>query len=177
ASVPVVVVSAMSGVTDALLNSTVIANEARCDDAVISLKSTFERHIATATRILSRDSANAYAKQVNTAENQILYFLKLIASQLAQFQAVQDEVLAFGETLSSLLLANILNERGVVAIQVDARECIITDDNHGAASPIMNETFSCTQSKVLPLLETGAVPVIGGFIGSNLKGQTTTLAR
>ena len=176
-SVPVVVVSAMSGVTDSLLNSTVIASQARCDDAIASLNKTFERHIVTAREILSRDAANTYAKYVNRAEDQIAYFLKLIDSQLAQFQAVQDAVLSFGETLSSLLLASLLNERGVPAIQLDARECIITDDNHGAASPLMNETSEATRSRFLSRVETGMVPVMGGFIGSNLKGQTTTLGR
>ena len=176
-SVPVVVVSAMSGVTDSLLNSTVIASEARCDDAIASLNKTFERHLGTAREVLSHDAANAYAKYVNSAEDQVAYFLKLIDSQLAQFQAVQDAVLAFGETLSSLLLASLLNERGVPAIQLDARECIITDDNHGAASPLMHETREATRSRFLSNVETGMVPVIGGFIGSNLKGQTTTLGR
>jgi aspartate kinase len=176
-SVPVVVVSAMSGVTDALLKSTVISSEAKCDDAISSLKSTFERHIATAKEVLSHDAANVYASYVDSAENQIAYFLKLIDSQLAQFQAVQDAVLAFGETLSSLLLANVLNERGVPAVQLDARTCVITDDNYGAASPLMTETFEATQSKIPAILETDMVPVIGGFIGSNLKGQTTTLGR
>jgi Aspartokinases len=175
--VPVVVVSAMSGVTDALLNSTVVAGKASSDDAIASLKSTFERHIATANELLSHDAANAYAKHVNSAENQIAYFLKLIDSQLAQVQAVQDAVLAFGETLSSLLLANVLNHRGVNAIQLDARECIITDDEYGAASPLVSATFEATQSRVLPFLDARAVPVMGGFIGSNLKGQTTTLGR
>lgn len=175
--VPVVVVSAMSGVTDALLNSTVVAGKASSDDVIASLKSTFERHIATAKELLSHDAANAYAKHVNSAENQIAYFLKLIDSQLAQVQAVQDAVLAFGETLSSLLLANVLNQRGVNAIQLDARECIITDDEYGAASPLVSATFEATQSRVLPFLDARAVPVMGGFIGSNLKGQTTTLGR
>src|SRR6185295_17208506 len=176
-SVPVVVVSAMSGVTDTLLNSTAIASEARCDDAIASLNHTFERHIATAEQILSHDAASAYAKYVNSAKDQVAYFLKLIDSQLAQFQAVQDAVLAFGETLSSLLLANLLNERGVPAIQLDARECIITDDNYGAASPLRSQTAEATRSRVLSILGTGTVPVLGGFIGSNLKGQTTTLGR
>ena len=134
ASVPVVVVSAMSRVTDSLLNSTVIASEARYDDAIASLENTFDRHIATAKEILSHDAANAYAKYVNDAEDQIAYFLKLIDSQLAQFLAVQDAVLAFGETLSSLLLASLLSERGVPAIQLDARACILTDDNYGVSA-------------------------------------------
>jgi aspartate kinase len=167
-SVPVVVVSAMSGVTDTLLNSTAIASEARCDAAIASLNKTFERHIATAEQILSHDAASAYAKYASGAQDQIAYFLKLIDSQLAQFQAVQDATLAFGETLSSLLLANLLSERGVPAIQLDARECVITDDNFGAASPLMSETAEATRSRVLSILETGTVPVLGGFIDSNL---------
>jgi len=177
ASVPVVVVSAMSRVTDSLLNSTVIASEARYDDAIASLENTFDRHITTAKEILSHDAANAYANYVNDAEDQIAYFLKLIDSQLAQFLAVQDAVLAFGETLSSLLLASLLSERGVPAIQLDARACILTDDNYGAASPLMTETSDAARSRILSILEAGTVPVIGGFIGSNLKGQTTTLGR
>jgi aspartate kinase len=176
-SAPVVVVSAMSGVTDALLNSTIAASEAKGDDAIASLKSTFERHVATAKELLSHDAAEIYSKYVEGAENQIAYLLKLIDSQLAQVQAVQDAVLAFGETLSSLLLANVLNQRGVDAIQLDARECIITDDEYGAASPIMTATVEGTQSRLLPFLHAGTVPVMGGFIGSNLKGQTTTLGR
>jgi aspartate kinase len=174
---PVVVVSAMSGVTDALLASTAIASEARVDDAIASLRSTFQRHIETSKQLLSVDTAQRYAAHVDSAENQIEYFLKLINSQLAQFQAVQDAVLAFGETLSSLLLANVLQERGIDAIQVDARTCIITDDEYGSAAPLMGETFSTTQSTILPVVEREAIPVLGGFISSNKRGQTTTLGR
>src|ERR1043166_1348703 len=79
-SVPIVVVSAMSGVTDALLTSTVIASEARGDDAIVSLKNTFERHIATANEILSPEAASVYAKHVDRAEDKIAYFLRLIDS-------------------------------------------------------------------------------------------------
>lgn len=176
-SAPVVVVSAMSGVTDALFASTVIASEGRGDDALASLENTFRRHRDTASELLSNQAAAVYANHVNQSEKRIAYFLKLITSQLAQFRAVQDAVLAFGETLSSLLLAGVLQERGVAATQIDARECIVTDEDHGAAAPIMSETSSATQLKLLPLLETEFVPVLGGFIGANKKGQTTTLGR
>ena len=71
-----------------------------------------------------------------------------------QLRAIHDSVLAFGEALSSLLLADVLNERGVMAIAVDARECIITDDEFGCAAPLMEETFAATQSVLLPFLET-----------------------
>lgn len=174
---PVVVVSAMSGVTDALLASTVIASETRGDEAIASLGGTFRRHIETAAKLLSLDAAAAYRTYVDNAENQVAYFLKLINSQLAQFQAVRDAVLAFGEILSSLLLANVLKELGVKAIQIDARECITTDDEHGSASPLLDETIAATRASLLPCLKTETVPVLGGFIASNKKRQTTTLGR
>ena len=175
--VPVVIVSAMSGVTDALLASTLLACDGRGEDAIASLESTFHRHKETASQLLSRPAADTFSKRVDQAETQIGDFLKLLSSQLAQVRAVQDAVLAFGETLSSLLLADLIAERGLSSVQIDARECIVTDDEYGCAAPLMNETLSVTQAKLLPLLEANVVPVLGGFIGANLKGQTTTLGR
>jgi aspartate kinase len=174
---PVVVVSAMSGVTDALLTSTVIASEGKGDEALASLENVFRRHIDTAAELLSPPAVIVYSKRVDDAESRIAYFLKLITTQLAHFQAVQDAVLAFGETLSSLLLANVLIERCTSALPIDARECIITDDEHGCAAPLMTDTFAATRSKLTPLIEAGTIAVLGGFIGSNKKGQTTTLGR
>jgi aspartate kinase len=176
-SVPVVIVSAMSGVTDALLASTVLAGQGRGEDAIASLENTFQRHQETARALLLKSTADTFSKQVDQAQIQVRYFLELLSSQLAQVRAVQDAVLAFGETLSSMLLANLITERGLSSVQVDARECIVTDDEHGCAAPLMNETISVTQAKLLPLLEAEVVPVLGGFIGANQKGQTTTLGR
>lgn len=175
--VPVVVVSAMSGVTDALIASTNIAREGRADEAVASLDVIFDRHKRTARELLSELGAGAFAKKVDLAARSVSGHLKLIADQPAQFRALQDAVLAIGESLSSLLLAILLGERGVTAMQIDARECIITDDQHGCATPIMDQTFTATQETLLPFLAAESVPVLGGFIGSNQKGLTTTLGR
>jgi aspartate kinase len=174
---PVVVVSAMSGVTDALLNSAVIASEGRAPEATASLATTFLRHEQTASELLSNSAADSYFKEVEEAEKLVADHLGLIPVHAEQFRALQDAILAFGETLSSLLLAALLNERGLTAQQIDARQCIITNDEHGCAAPLMNETFTATQATLLPFLETGAVPVLGGFIGANKNGQTTTLGR
>ena len=173
--VPVVVVSAMSGVTDALLTSTSIALQSGAVMALNSVDAILVRHTKTATELLSNPSA--YVSHIDEAKKQISDYLKLITIQPAQLRALQDQVLAFGETLSCLLLAAVLNERGVRAVAIDARNCIITDDEHGCASPLMNETFAATRSIVLPFLETESVAVLGGFIGSNKKSQTTTLGR
>ncbi len=174
---PVVVVSAMSGVTDALLASTKTANEGKVAEAITSLKPTFRRHKETAKALLSDIAALAFAKHVESVELRVSEYLKQIPVQPDEFRALQDSVLAFGEELSSWLLASVLGERGVTAMQIDARECVITDENHGCAAPLLDQTFLASQSTLLPFLQAESVPVLGGFIASNTKGRTTTLGR
>src|SRR6185503_11718642 len=90
---------------------------------------------------------------------------------------VQDAIVSFSEILSSTLMAAVLNERGVEARQVDARRCIITDEEHTCAVPLMAETFAHSQNELRPLLNNGVVPVLGGFIAATTHGATTTLGR
>jgi aspartate kinase len=75
------------------------------------------------------------------------------------------------------LLAEVLNQKGIKARQVDARRCIITDEEFTSAAPLMVETFAQSQRELIPILENGVVPVLGGFIGSTKQGVTTTLGR
>jgi aspartate kinase len=71
----------------------------------------------------------------------------------------------------------VLNQRGIAARQVDSRRCIITNEEYTSAAPLITETFSACQKELRPCLDTGVVPVLGGFIGSSINGATTTLGR
>ena len=173
--VPLVVVSAMSGVTDALLASVSIATTDGAHAALKSLENIFNRHKATAAELLSNPIA--FDRRVDEAQTEIAEYLHLVSNQPGQLKALEDAVVAFGETLSCLLLAEVLIDRGKRAVAIDARNCIITDDEHGCAAPLMDETFAATRALVLPLLEAESVPVLGGFIGSNRNQRTTTLGR
>src|SRR5207344_449941 len=82
----------------------------------------------------------------------------------------------YGEQLSAHLLANVLRENGVAALYADACFCVRTDDNYGSAAPLP-ETAKATRAALVRLLESKKVPVLGGFIGSTIKGVTTTLGR
>ena len=157
---PVVVVSAMSGVTDSLLAAT-------------SLEEVFERHRVVAHELLDSSQAAAFIDQLRDAADQIAALLQSPAGH----KSLQDAIVSFGEILSSTLLAAVLNQKGIKARQVDARRCIITDDEFTNAAPLMAETFAQSQSEVIPVLENGVVPVLGGFIGSTKQGVTTTLGR
>ena len=57
--------------------------------------------------------------------------------------------------------------RGLSALHVDARRCVITDDEHGRATPLKEETERHTRDELEPLIEGGTIPVVGGFIASS----------
>jgi aspartate kinase len=164
ATFPVVIVSAMSGVTDALLAAT-----------LSSVGPIFSRHLATAAELLKGPELQDFAELVKRAEAQVRELLQ--SPGTPDRKTVQDAVVSFGEILSSTLMAAVLNQRGVEARQVDARRCIITDEEHTCAAPLLRETFTRTADELRPLLERGIVPVVGGFIGATLRGVTTTLGR
>ncbi|MFN2406711.1 MAG: lysine-sensitive aspartokinase 3 [Pyrinomonadaceae bacterium] len=172
----VVVVSALSGVTDALLASTSIASEQGLNAAIKSLNETFRRHHHAAQQLLPR-GPDHFGPYLDNAAVRIAKLLQTAAGDPADRRATQDAIVSFGELLSSRLLAEVLNHRGVNAQQVDPRHCIATNDEYTCAAPLMTETFAKTQQSLLPLLEAGVVPVVGGFIGATREGATTTLGR
>ena len=175
---PVVVVSAMSGTTDALLVSAHLAEEGNIDAAVGTLAEVFKRHKSVAAGILANEQArDIAAAHIDKAAEDIARLLRRIGEDLQNRMVLRDALLAYGEMLSSSLLAEVLRERGVMAQQVDARQCIFTNDEHGSASPSMPETYLQTQTALAPLIESGVVPVLGGFIGATSEGVTTTLGR
>jgi aspartate kinase len=174
---PVIVVSAMSGVTDSLLAATGIAGEGDAQNAIASLENVFARHRAVANELLHDPRRAEFLAELNIAHSQLAARLSEVAQVPSAQKALQDSVVSFGEILSSTLLAAVLNERGVDARQVDARRCVITDEDHTCAAPLMGETFSRSEKELRPLLETGVVPVLGGFIGATINGATTTLGR
>jgi aspartate kinase len=174
---PVVVVSAMSGVTDALLASARVATERGVDQAITCLNETFARHRVAAEQLLSHDAADGFLAYLNEAATQIEKSLRAIANEAGDRRDTQDAIVSFGELLSSRLLADDLKTRGMNARQVDPRECIVTNDEYTCAAPLMTETFSRTRNSLLPLIEQQVVPIIGGFIGATKAGTTTTLGR
>jgi aspartate kinase len=88
-----------------------------------------------------------------------------------------DLVVSFGERLSSRIVSAAFDQRGLNGTHVDARTCIITDSNYGRAAPQEPAIEAKLTEHLLPLIEAGKTPVMGGFIGSNMEGITTTLGR
>src|SRR5205085_3291196 len=88
-----------------------------------------------------------------------------------------DAIAAFGEQLSSHLVAAFLKLRGIPAEHVDARDVFVTDDNFMNAEPQFDAIAEAARNVVQPLIQQGSVPVMAGFIGRTSQGVTTTLGR
>jgi aspartate kinase len=89
----------------------------------------------------------------------------------------EDALLAFGEILSSKLVVELFADHELVARWIDPREIVVTDSGFGSAEPDLAETTKRAMSKLKPLLSAGEIPVIGGFVGATPRGDTTTLGR
>jgi aspartate kinase len=174
---PVVVVSAISGFTDALLTSVQHANTESPATALETLEPHFERHSAVATKLLSENSREEFKRLLKSFRLELAELLAALAIHEGSEAVLADSVLSCGERLSSSLMTAVLNECGVSAREADARQCIITNDEHGCAAPLMPATLKATHAILSPMLEADLVPVLGGFLGATRTGETTTLGR
>ncbi|MDQ2922457.1 MAG: hypothetical protein M3R52_12710, partial [Acidobacteriota bacterium] len=177
---PVVVVSAMAGFTDALLGGVHQALNGDAASGASTLEKHFDRHLRVIDALLS-DEASRMRKLVDQSRAEIIELLTAMAVEVGQDQKQRerfsDAVASYGERLSAAMLAAVLVENKVSSTDVDARLCIITDDDYGCAAPLIDETFRRTQAQLQPFLESSCIPVLGGFIGSTVTGETTTLGR
>lgn len=170
---PVVVVSALSKVTDTLLALEAMATAgeaAGLDEGVQALE---RRHdeVAEALNILP---------QVDDALTRQFHELRqFVGRHLGRrfSPADRDQLLAMGELLSSRLVTAALAAARLPAEWFDARLVIRTDDRFGGAIPSMPELRTNARDYLLPLVHGGAIPVTQGFIGRTADGRTTTLGR
>ena len=173
----VVVVSAMAKVTDLLLASAAAAGRGDKVGALAIGARLRHRHIDTATALLE-EKRNTRLQPVLLQEFDALDdLLRGIAAVGELTPRTNDLVVSFGERLSSRMVAEAFDHRGIEGAHVDARSCIITDSTYGKAVPQESVIEARLAAIVLPLIQAGKTPVMGGFIGSNAEGITTTLGR
>jgi aspartate kinase len=174
---PVVVVSALARVTDQLLEAGNAAASGHLGSALATVRSIYVRHEQLADPLVNESAYSALDRELRTEFRALEALLhNLEASRQLDLKS-QDHLLGFGECFSSKLVKEALCQAGVNAAHVDARACIVTDARHGQASPVWDATEQRLQGTVSPLLESGQVPVLGGFIAATCDGVPTTLGR
>ena len=174
---PVVVVSALAKVTDQLMNAGWAAAAGNLDPAREILQVLRQRHETVASSLAKGDERRRLTREFASEFRLRTEILAAIAAEKAFAPCSQDKLLGVGESLSSKLVQSALQSAGVDAVLVDARECIITDAAHARATPLWDETNARLQAVLWPLLESGQVPVMGGFVGATRDGIPTTLGR
>ena len=173
-----VVVSAMGGVTNTLIDAAQAAaagDETPYRDARSQL---LVRHQVVAGQLIEDGVERAGLGRL--FDNRLREFERLCRSITVLGELTQrglDVVSGVGERLSAPLLAAVLRANGVKAQFVDAGELIITDDEFGSANPLMEATPSRCKDRLLPMLQSGVVPVVTGFVGATENGVPTTLGR
>jgi bifunctional aspartokinase / homoserine dehydrogenase 1 len=173
----VVVVSAMSKITDLLLDTLRAAETGHPVEVETNLKRLESRHVETCRALL-----NATACPTAICEIGILVgeFQRIAHGMLMLGERPPrsvDEAIVTGERLSAMMMAAYLNCSGVRAQAVNAAELIVTDNEFGNAEPLLDETREKARNRLLPIIESGAIPIVTGFNGATVDGRPTTLGR
>jgi aspartate kinase len=174
---PVVVVSAMAKVTDQLLSMARAAGAGDRDTAINLCRQLQERHYNTAGELLGTGVFTSFHSDLAAHFESLDELLRGIVAVGELTPRTTDMIAAYGEILSSNVVTAAFAARGLDAVLVDSRQCIVTDGTHTRAAPLFEETNERLQLKVAPLMADGKVAVMGGFIGATKAGTTTTIGR
>src|SRR5437773_1042102 len=174
---PVVVVSAMAKVTDQLLTMARAAGNGDRKNALKLCRALQERHYNTAGELLGTALFTQFHSDLGLDFETLDELLRGIAAVGELTPRTTDYVSGFGEVLSSKIVTAAFSALGIDSALVDSRECIVTDTAHTRAAPLFEETNERLMKAVQPLLDSGKVPVMGGFIGATKAGITTTIGR
>lgn len=174
-----IIVSAMSGTTDMLLQSVQQAMQGDKWGYLSLSQEIRDRHEDTINQLVSAgDLREGVLQNVNDLLDKHLELCDAIKILGEATPRIIDSIVSFGERLSSRLVAAVLAERGLNAHAFDAGEFLITDDNHQDAEPLWDATQRRIQQQLKPKIEQeGIIPIITGFIGSTPRGEITTLGR
>lgn len=175
---PVVVVSALGGATNQLLD---IAHKAAAGELLSALQlieQLRDRHLREAQALLeSAPEATELAHDISATFDELAHLAEAFRTLGYLTPRSLDAVAAIGELLSSQIVAAAFVQRGYPAVFVDARDVMRTNDFFTKAEPDVDGIAAAAQERILPLLQQGKIPVLGGFVGATSARVTTTLGR
>ena len=172
------VVSAMSGVTDELLES---AHAAAAGDRATYTRINRDlqtRHAAAIDALIHDEAARADTRsEVERLLQSQRELCEAIAILGEATPRICDSIVSYGERVSSRIIAAAMRDRALPARQFDSSDFIVTDNKFGDADPLLDESESRIQRGLLPHLQADEIAVITGFIAATPDGVTTTLGR
>jgi bifunctional aspartokinase / homoserine dehydrogenase 1 len=173
-----VVVSAMNGVTDLILDAAqagLRGDRARWEAASAEFEA---RHVAMIGELISSKSrAKALREQIAEWAREMRAMTESIAVLAELTPRAQDALVARGERAVAMIFTAALEESGIDAEYVEALDVIHTEKRTGALWPDLPKCERAAKKLVVPLLRAGKVAVMPGFIASGPDGLIVTLGR
>lgn len=172
----VVVVSAIGHTTRQLQRSAELARDGALAQALEHLDRTLLQHdqLASTLRLLP-PSLKRFEQEITKISKATVALIEGISITRELTNRVRDSVLAQGEALAMSLISVLLEERGLPLKVIDARDVVITNEDFGSASPIMEEIERRAMNSIMPWLERSNIVLIQGFVGATRDGRTTTM--
>jgi bifunctional aspartokinase / homoserine dehydrogenase 1 len=164
----VAVVSAMSGVTNRLIEAAKTAQAGNAAGATAIVESLRTQHeLALESLVKNGEECERVRQKMEAVFAEGLRFCGGTALLRELSPRTLDTISSLGERLSAPMVAAAVKELGLESEAVEASELIVTDSYHGGAEPQMNLTRAKSQARLLPLLERGVVPIVTGFLGAS----------
>lgn len=174
---PIVVASAMGKTTNHLLEAAQTAAKGKRQEALDLLTKIKEKHLKEAQKLGISVTEGWVQENIQAYFKEMRDLVKGLAALGELTPRITDAIASYGERLSTPILTQVLENHGMPAQLMDARECIITDDNFMRAAPIFELTDAAIVEHLKPVLKAGKIPVFQGFIGRTRSGITTTIGR
>jgi aspartate kinase len=174
---PIVVASAMGKTTNNLLEVAQTAVQGKRQEALDLLAQIKDKHLQEAQKMNIAVTEDWVFKTIQGYFKELQDLVEGIAALGELTPRITDAIASYGERLSTAILTQVLENQGMPAQLIDARECIVTDDNFMRAAPIFDLTDAAIAQKLKPVIQAGKIPVFQGFIGRTRSGVTTTIGR
>lgn len=175
---PIVVVSALGGATNQLLD---IAHKAASGELLAALQiieTLRDRHLRETAALLDDSSTGVeLADEIGASFDELAHLAEAFGTLGYLTPRSLDTVAALGEILSSQIVAAALVQAGLPAVHVDARDVMITNDYFTKAEPDLAAIERESRQRLVTAVQAGRIPVMGGFVGSAPGRVTTTLGR
>ena len=174
----VVVTSAMSGITDLLLKSALLAAQGTVESLPEAESILREKHFSAVDALVRDHKLCEETKgEINCLIQLLVDLCRAIAVLGEASPRALDAVASLGERMNIRLLAAVAQDVGIKAKAIEATEFIVTNAHYQNAHPDFNITTEKTRAVLNPLLDEGIVPIVTGFIGATPDGVITTLGR
>ena len=174
---PVVVASAMGKTTNQLLEVAQTASRGKRQDALDLLAKIKEKHLREAQKLGIAVTEDWVFETIQTYFKEMRDLVKGLAALGELTPRIMDAIASYGERLSTAILTQVLENNGMPAQLMDARQCVITDDNFTRAAVLFDQTDPAILEHLRPVIKAGRIPVFQGFIGATRQAITTTIGR